>query len=484
MAGKRFIELLLRLGEQRHGDKWHTCTHFAFTDGSKVGAEESDDGRPHVACGVFEGARLVADTGGHSVDDLTRAEPNEFRAYGHALPPDAEVPDAELAAILLFLGRCAAASRADAPVHAIVVIDSEGCAGDVERVIRMGDLRALAPRNRPATLEAIENDRRTVVGHGGSVRIMWCPAHIGIYGNMAADAVAKAFLYEPVQDALQREGLTIRRSLFVPQLRSSVGAGEAAGDEAFYDTPADRKMFRLVRKQLWDAAIQEALPPGLRRQQGRTAVRRGTPHGEAGGEEGPQWLGFWPILDPAALGMTRAATDPPRWQAVVEATSVGASSGEGSRTQLSPQGLRFIMRDGGVIFGLHGLACCPLCGLRGARLDLRHVLCGECTHGASDEQRAATAALLRAIEESLPLQEDEHREAKQHDGALRRELALAAEVFGTQGSIAPRGTLCEAEEGARDDAWWSAARLASGRLPAWPIHTSARRGPNAHPVDR
>ena len=32
----------------------------------------------------FEGARLVADTGGHSVDDLTRTEPNEFRAYGAA----------------------------------------------------------------------------------------------------------------------------------------------------------------------------------------------------------------------------------------------------------------------------------------------------------------------------------------------------------------------------------------------------------------
>ena len=82
VAGKRFIELLLRLGEQRHGDEWRTCTHFAFTDGSKVGAEESDDGRPHVACGVFEGARLVADTGGHSADDLTRTEPNEFRGGG------------------------------------------------------------------------------------------------------------------------------------------------------------------------------------------------------------------------------------------------------------------------------------------------------------------------------------------------------------------------------------------------------------------
>ena len=31
------------------------CTHFAFTDGSKVGADASSDGEAHVACGVFEG---------------------------------------------------------------------------------------------------------------------------------------------------------------------------------------------------------------------------------------------------------------------------------------------------------------------------------------------------------------------------------------------------------------------------------------------
>ena len=35
------------------------CTHFAATDGSRIGAEASADGRPHAACGVFEGLRGV-----------------------------------------------------------------------------------------------------------------------------------------------------------------------------------------------------------------------------------------------------------------------------------------------------------------------------------------------------------------------------------------------------------------------------------------
>ena len=37
----------------------------------------------------------------------------------------------------------------------------------------------------------------------------------------------------------------------------------------------------------------------------------------------------WPILDPAALGAGRVVGDAPRWQAVVEATSRGATGGEG-----------------------------------------------------------------------------------------------------------------------------------------------------------
>ena len=55
VASKHFCRLLLAL--QADGG----CTHLAFTDGSKVDEEASKDGGAHVACGVFEGARLVCD---------------------------------------------------------------------------------------------------------------------------------------------------------------------------------------------------------------------------------------------------------------------------------------------------------------------------------------------------------------------------------------------------------------------------------------
>jgi hypothetical protein len=99
VASKYFCRLLLAL--QADGG----CTHLAFTDGSKVGEEASKDGGAHVACGVFEGARLVCDDTRRDFDpnDVSSGEPHAFRAYGCGLPADAEVPDAELAAIVLFL---------------------------------------------------------------------------------------------------------------------------------------------------------------------------------------------------------------------------------------------------------------------------------------------------------------------------------------------------------------------------------------------
>ena len=118
VASKYFF--LLLLGMQADGG----CTHFAFTDGSKVGAEASRDGAAHAACGVFEGASMVCGVarGDYNYNDVSVGEPNAFRAYGCGLPAESEVPDAEMAGIILFLERCVrAAEEAGAePVHAIV----------------------------------------------------------------------------------------------------------------------------------------------------------------------------------------------------------------------------------------------------------------------------------------------------------------------------------------------------------------------------
>merc|ERR1712086_175932 len=159
-ASKHF--LLMLLGMQADGG----CTHFAFTDGSKVGADASRDGAAHVACGVFEGASMVcgAVQDDYNYNYVSEGEPNAFRAYGCGLP--AEAAEAE-------------------PVHAIVAVDSEACLVDIEIAWRSEDARALAPRNRAELLETICALRKRLVEMGGSSRLIWCPAHVGIYGNLA-----------------------------------------------------------------------------------------------------------------------------------------------------------------------------------------------------------------------------------------------------------------------------------------------------------
>ena len=62
-----------------------------------------------------------------------------------------------------------------------------------------------------------------------------------------------------------------------------------------------------------------------------------------------------------------------------------------------------MLRSGVPLDGLFGLACCPLCGQAGVPLDVRHVLSGERDAGASAEERAHAAALLRGLEAKLPL---------------------------------------------------------------------------------
>jgi hypothetical protein len=65
-----------------------------LADGSKVRAEASKDGAAHVACGVFEGASMACGEmkDGHNYNFVSAGEPNAFRAYGCALPAEAEVP--------------------------------------------------------------------------------------------------------------------------------------------------------------------------------------------------------------------------------------------------------------------------------------------------------------------------------------------------------------------------------------------------------
>jgi len=84
--------------------------------------------------------------GDYNYNYVSVGEPNAFRAYGCGLPAEAEVPDAEMAGIILFLERCvrAAEETGAEPVHAIVAVDSEACLVDIEIVVAEGVLRVAA----------------------------------------------------------------------------------------------------------------------------------------------------------------------------------------------------------------------------------------------------------------------------------------------------------------------------------------------------
>eukprot|EP00966_Prymnesium_polylepis_P013728 316669-Prymnesium_polylepis.1 len=102
---------------------------------------------------------------------------------------DAQVPDAEMCAVVLFLTRCVEAMEVTKEaVHAINVIDSRSCFTEIESSWREENLLALVERNRAALLETIIHLRRGIEAGGGSVRFVWVPAHVGIYSNQMVDA--------------------------------------------------------------------------------------------------------------------------------------------------------------------------------------------------------------------------------------------------------------------------------------------------------
>ena len=146
--------------------------------------------------------------------------------------------------MVLFLSRCVRTTERDAKqVHAIIAIDSRSCFDEIEAAWRDESTDPLVGRNRAAILETICHLRRRVGARGGTVRLIWVPAHVGIYSNQMVDAVAKAFLYDtPCEPQLiVRRSLAVHEVITRPELRGAMVGGASA-------LLADRKFFRLMRR--------------------------------------------------------------------------------------------------------------------------------------------------------------------------------------------------------------------------------------------
>ena len=130
-----------------------------------------------------------------------------------------------------------------------------------------------------------------------SARLIWVPAHVGIFSNQMVDAVAKAFLY----DTPKEPELIVLRTLVVHEVVKRPGAGGMA--EGASAVLADRKPFRLIRRL---SAATEA-----RRLRDGEAAAAAAARGEAeeaaanAARSSSDWLGRWPILDGERMGERR-----------------------------------------------------------------------------------------------------------------------------------------------------------------------------------
>ena len=150
---------------------YHHFTAAAAVDGSLT---EHTDGlrlRRSLTFGVYEGPD---------------------RAWGGALPPDLDVPDAEMYAVYAYMQSRAVA----APPHTqrlLVLSDCLGVLDAIESAWRGGSPTPLLRRDRGALLEAICRLRARF----DRVVFLYVPSHTGIAPNAYADAVAKAYLFTP-----------------------------------------------------------------------------------------------------------------------------------------------------------------------------------------------------------------------------------------------------------------------------------------------
>ena len=348
-----------------------------------------------------------------------------------------------MTAVILFLGRVwrrlqeGERRRGDV----IVAMDSEACFDEIEMAWRAADVEALEAQGRNMQLETICELRRRIYEHGGRgmhVRFVWVPAHVGIICNQMADAVAKAFLY----DAPQEPRMHTQRGLVVYALRE-LRTGHA------YALPADRKQFRLVRRLLaqWAARRRAGVqlprdPPLPKAAQVPSAAASATL--------------AWPLIDRVGIGALPRPSEPRRWSALLKMVRLGAGVTPGHKRAPTTAGMQSLLCTRGVL--LHRKRC-PLCEmpLAAGWVDVRHVLCGECTasEAASATERQQLADGLRELLDTFEGARAEVQTADGRETALRDEIEEAAAVFE---SAVDRTAAGEAT-------WRRAARVASGNLP-------------------
>ena len=234
----------------------HHFTRAAATDGSM--AETVEHGgrlRRRVAYGIWEGLMPAATAHAGAAAGLS----------GGRLPSDAEVADAELAAIHAYLQRVVDESPTPARERVLILSDCKSVLRRIESAWRAGDARKLRGWDRGAELESLCTLRSQLE----TVIFVWCPSHVGISPNAYADAAAKAHLSDTGCDAALWEATCThaRARPCLHEVRSDYDAdgvlltANNAGSGAW--VPWDRRIFTAARRRL-GRHVHSTLARGLR----------------------------------------------------------------------------------------------------------------------------------------------------------------------------------------------------------------------------
>ena len=186
---------------------WHDFTHAVATDGS---LKTYADGSTRLAVGLWEGVQpldedtLDEDGRRRLEEEGEREESIQSRVgaglWGAALPAASldTIVDAEMYAVLLYLRKMAGAGAADAGARrCLVLVDCKPALQAIEGAWRRGRIETGRGGDRGAMLEEICRLRATL----GRVVFLWVPSHVGISPNSMADAAAKTYLGQPVDEA-------------------------------------------------------------------------------------------------------------------------------------------------------------------------------------------------------------------------------------------------------------------------------------------
>ena len=213
----------------------HNFTDVWAVDGSKSEGREKDGKvRRRVAAGAYEGVQPLARAPpgmGETQDEYERRCVGQGM-MGARLPAHMEVVDAELYAVLLAVREVSRRTGA-AQRRCLVMSDSISALRMVEAAWRRGVKATGGGRNREAILEAINTYR----GKLEKVVTMYVPAHAGVSPNAMADAVAKAYLQQEMNEeevsAAVEEGLAAGR--WVRKMREGRSGGTVLWDRTAFD---------------------------------------------------------------------------------------------------------------------------------------------------------------------------------------------------------------------------------------------------------